>query len=337
LRNEPGGGAIPTYELTGLRAPKNQKFLSPSSRHLLWAGLQAVEHSGWRRETLTPDRTAVFAASGQAGLEPSFIFPGFKVAQDAQGVADWAAIGGPPSRLIDPYFSLRALANSGLALLAMDIGARGPTNNFVQSDTAGAQALDAAIGSLADGLCDVALCGTFESLVTPANELNYRRMGLISASGRMRPFDREADGLVLGEGGAALVLERRADAESRGAVILAGISVNDERPADFMVAAGHGVPRMDIEEATTIDPAVPCTAFKGATGYLGAATALVEVVLTIAALRRRVIPPVVGLSEPAEGIALRLVRGDAGMVPVVARCLSRSWMGERAAITVVAG
>ncbi len=323
--------------MTGLRAPKNQKFLSPASRHLLWAGLQALEQSGWRRETLTPDRTGVFAASGQAGLEPSFMFPGFNVARDADGVADWAAIGGPPSRLIDPYFSLRALANSGLALLAMDIGARGPTNNFVQSDTAGAQAVDAAIGSLAGGLCDVAVCGTFESLVTPANELNYRRMGLVSAGGRMRPFDREADGLVLGEGGAALVMERRVDAESRGAEILAGISVSDDRPPDFVVAAGHAVTRMDLEEAGGIGPALPCTAFKGATGYLGAATALVEVVLTIAALRRRVVPPVVGLSEPAEGIALQLMRGESELVPVVGRCLSRSWMGERAAITVVAG
>ncbi len=336
MRGEPGSGRVPPYELSGLRAPKNQKFLSPSSRHLLWAGLQALELSGWRRDTLTPDRTGVFTGSGQTGLEPSQMFSGFQVAQTAQGEADWAALGGPPSRLLDPYFPLRSLANSGLALLAMEIGARGPTNNFVQSDTAGVRAMESAMGALEDGLCDVAICGAFESLLTPANELNYRRMGLVSARGRIAPFDGEADGVVLGEGAAALVLERRVDAESRGACVLGRICEMAE--PDFVVAAGHGVPHMDSEEAVSLDPSVPCTAWKGATGYLGAATAMVEIVLAIAALRARLVPPVTGLCEPASGVGLRLVRGEVLPLPedraVSATCWSRTWMGERASIGV---
>ena len=306
---------------------------------MIWAGLRAVAESGWSREALAGDRTAVFTASGQPGLEPSQLFPGFKVAHTEDGLPDWAALGGPASRQLDPYFPLRALSNSGLALLAMELEARGPSNNFVQSDTAGVHALDAAIGALEDGLCDVAVCGAFDSLLTPANELNYRRMGLLSARGRLCPFDRHADGLVLGEGAAALVLERRSEAEARGATILATVTLHAAPPPDFIVAAGHGVPARDREEAQSIEPGVPCTAFKGATGYLGAATALVEVALAIAALRARHAPTVVGLSGPADGIGLRLVIREPWRLPkagpLSARCLSRSWHGETAAVTVV--
>ena len=340
LRAEPGFCPVPAYELSGLRAPKNQKFLSASARHLMWAGLQAVDRSGWRRETLMQDRTAVFTGSGQVGLEPAQMFPAFRAAQTSEGLPDWAAFGGAASRLLDPYFPLRALSNSGLALLAMELGARGPSNNFVQSDTAGVRAIDAAIGALEEGLCDVAICGAFDSLLTPANDLNFRRMELVSARGRMKPFDRAADGLVLGEGGAALVLERRRDAERRGAPILAGISLDESGPPDFIVAAGLGLPLTDREEARGIDRDTPCTAFKGATGYLGAATAVVEIALAISALRARVVPAVVGLCEPAEGIGLRLICGDSLPLPagrpVSARCWSRSWFGERAAVTVEA-
>ena len=337
----PGRVSVPPYELSGLRAPKNQKFLSPSARHLMWAGLQAMERSGWSRESLTPARTAIFAGSGQVGLEPSQIFPGFKVARTPEGLPDWAALGGPASRSLDAYFPLRALANSGLALLAMEIGARGPSNNFVQSDTAGVWAVDAAIGALQEGLCDVAICGAFDSLLTPANELNYRRMGLISTRGWMTPFDRDADGVVLSEGAAALVLERRTDADARGAESLAAISLDGASEPDFVVAAGHAVPELDREEAARIGARAFCTAFKGATGYCGAATALVEVALAIASLRARLVPAVAGLVDLADGIGLRLVRGEASSLPASvllrARCLSRSWLGERAEIAVDVG
>ena len=340
MKGGPCFGAVIPYELSGLvRVPKNQKFLSCSARHLMWAGLRALEQSGWTRETLPPERTAIFTGSGQVGLEPSQIFPGFRAAHTSEGHADWAALGGPASRLLDPFFPLRALSNSGLALLAMEVGARGPSNNFVQSDTAGAHALDAAIAGLQESLCDVALAGAFDSLPTPANELNYRRMGLVSPTGCLRPFDRAADGVVLGEAGVALVLERRVDAQARGALIRAGIALDDglTRP-DFIVAAGHGVSALDLQEAAHLDRTVPCTAFKGLTGYLGAATGLVEVALAIEALQARVVPAVVGLSQLATGVELNLIM-KAERLPgsrlVSARCLSRSWLGQTAAINVV--
>jgi 3-oxoacyl-[acyl-carrier-protein] synthase II len=160
-------------------------------------------------------------------------------------------------------------------------------------------------------------------------------MGLVSAGGRMRPFDRAADGVVLAEGAAAMVLERRADAEARGAPVLGAVALPSNARPDFAVAAGHAVPARDAEEAAELDPAVPVTAFKGATGYLGAATAIVEAVLTLAALRARVTPAIAGLADPIRDLNF-VCGGSRPSAASRARCFTRSWMGERAAVDLAA-
>lgn len=360
--------AVPRYELTGLRMAKNQKFLSAGARHLMWAGLRALEQSEWSSGAVPPERMAVFTGSGQVGLEPSLLFPGFDAVQTPDGEGDWAAVGGPASRSLDIYFPLRTLSNSGLALLAMEMGARGPSNNFVQSDTAAIMALESAIDALLANECDLAVCGTYENLLSPANFLNFREAGLLTEP-PIRPFDRDAGGTVIGEAGAALVLERKASARARGATILgeiAGVAtamddvdrmepvssgaavrstigrVLGECPPDFVVLSGVGVRDYDRVEAAAVASAlpttarVPCTAFKGSTGYLGGATALVEIALAIAALHTRQVPPVTGLVTPADGIGLDLViaqpRALSDDKPLNALCVSHSLLGQSAAV-----
>lgn len=358
--------SVPPYEITGLRSAKNQKFLAAGSRHLMWAALRALEQSGWTRDALPPERMAVFTASGQVGMEPSLMFPGFDASPTPEGEGDWAALGGLPARTLDIYFPLRTLSNSGLALLAMEMGARGPSNNFVQSDTASIVALEAAMDALIAGECDLAVCGAYENLLTPANYLNFRKAGLLTDSS-VCPFDCDASGTVLGEGGAAIVLERKATALARRAVILGEIAglaaaMNDEgrvepigsgravrssiRGAlgdavpDFVLLGGAATPGCDRAEAEAVQSVlpepVPCTAVKGATGYLGAATALVEIVIAAGALGARQVPPVIGLEKPADGISLDLVLSRPralshhGQLSVL--CLSHSLMGQSAAV-----
>ena len=360
--------AVPRYELSGVRNAKNQKFLNAGSRHLMWSALRALEQSGWSREAFAADRMAVFTGSGQVGMEPNLLFPGFKIVQTPEGEGDWAAVGGPAARALDIYFPLRTLSNSGLALLAMEMGARGPSNNYVQSDTAGVIALEAAMDALRAGECDLAVCGTYENLVSAANYLNFRRAGILTEP-PVRPFDREANGTVIGEAGAAIVLERKSSAAARGARILgevAGLAtamngedragpigsggavkaairgaLGDAKP-DLVVLGGAAVPSQDGAEAAAVEGAlgpgrIPCTAFKGATGYVGAATAVVEMVLALAALEAHQAPPVTGLQTPADGIALDLVRTrprdlNGHHQPLSALCLSHSLMGQSAAV-----
>jgi len=354
-----------------LRAPKNQKFMNPGARHLVHAAKQALVSSGMRLENLEPARTAVHVGSGRAGPEPSEFFRAFGVARTANGSPDWDQLGGRAARLVDPYFPLRTLSNSAAALLAMEICARGPSSNFAQSDVASALALDAACRDLMEGRCDVAVAGGCDCLVTPASYLAFEKRGLLSAKPpeeALRPFDQEADGLVLGEGAAALILERFSDARARSAPLLAEITsfaaqssacqsmelfaspnaassalrqaASGDRP-DFLLASGFGIPDADAREAAILSQAtdndLPVTAFKGLTGYLGAATAIVELTLGIIALNHQLIPPVAHHRQRQNGIIINIITRPVPLsshAPRSALFLSHSWSGQSAAIRV---
>ena len=364
-------GLVPTYTLQELRAPKNQKFMNPGARHLVHAAKQALAGARVNLENVGPSRVAVHVGSGRVGPEPCEFFRAFEIARTGEGAPDWDQLGGRASRLVDPYFPLRTLSNSGAALLAMEICARGPSSNFAQSDVASALALDAACRDLLDGRCDVAVAGGFDCLVTPASYLAFEKQGLLSAKPpeeALRPFDREADGLVLGEGGAALILERFSDARARSAPLLAEITgfatessastsrelfafsdslsgafrraVPGDQP-DFVVASGFGLPHADAREAAILSELagdqLPVTAFKGLTGYLGAATAMVELALGILALNHGSIPPVARHRQRQKGVTINVVTGPIPLksaAPRSALCLSHSWTGQAAAIRV---
>jgi 3-oxoacyl-[acyl-carrier-protein] synthase II len=367
-------GLVPAYDLKDLRAPKNQKFMNAGARHLVQAAQRALEGASFGMEAPQPSRVAVHVGSGRVGPEPSEFFRAFEVARDPDGSPDWDQLGGRASRLVDPYFPLRTLSNSGAALLAMEICARGPSSNFVQSDLASALALNAAFWDLKERRCDLAIAGGFDCLATPASYLAFEKRGLLSRrrpDEALRPFDREADGLVLGEGAAVLVLERLSDARKRSAPVLAeiggvttavsashlmqpfpdsgAISASVRRaatgdPFDFVVASGFGVPDADYKEAAILTDLVgnqiPVTAFKGLTSYLGAATALVEIALGVMALNKRCIPPVARHRQPAEGVGINLVSQPIALEEnkaCSALFLSNSWTGQSAAVYLKAG
>jgi 3-oxoacyl-[acyl-carrier-protein] synthase II len=238
---------------------------------------------------------------------------------------------------------LRSLANAGVGLISPEIGARGPSNNFVQSDTASALAIEAACDDLAAGRCDLAVAVGYDSLVGVSTYLAFEREGLLSPSPpeeACRPFDRRRDGVALGEGAGALVLERREDAERRGAPMvgeIAGVDnaldiSNSLEPfeldpfirmirsqaellggVDMVIAHGLGTRAADCREGKLLsqvfDRSVPVTALKGSTGYLGAATGVVETGLGLLSLRERLVPAITRCSKPDEEIPLDLVTG----------------------------
>ncbi|HEY6361085.1 MAG TPA: beta-ketoacyl synthase N-terminal-like domain-containing protein, partial [Vicinamibacterales bacterium] len=288
-----------------------------------------------------PRRVAIYTGSGQTGLEPSEFFGAMELAETGDERLTYKKLGGRAARLIDRYWSLRTLSNAGLGLLAAEFSARGPCNNFVQADTASAQALAAGYFDLLEGRCDVVLAGGYDCLLTPSNYLAYERAGLLSSSEPCRahrPFDRARDGIVLGEGAAFVVLERRSGAEARGATILAellGVGLAqgiEDRPSptiarqaaclaigdaanglhpDMVIAHGIGTRDDDAREAAMLADLgfdrTPITAIKGFTGYLGATTAVAELCIGILAARRHAVPPVARLETPDEGCPLDLV------------------------------
>ena len=362
---------VPAFDLASrLRFPKNEKFMGRSVRFGLLAALDAVAASAIDFALLDAYRVGIHVGSGQTGLETAEFFGALDVAGEDD--PNYRNMGGRAARMIDRYWSLRTLSNAGLGLLSMELGAKGSSANFVQGDTASSQAIIAGCQDLAEGRCDVVLAGGYDSLLTASTCLAYARAGLLSAAGPEtagRPFDRARDGLVLGEGAGFLVLERHEDARRRGAPILGALvgfgssmeageappkasarsftaavgEATSRQGPDFVMAHGIGTVDADEREAGLLQAQmgspVAVTAVKGATGYLGAATGAVEIILALLAARHRAVPPIAHLAEPDEGVTLDLVRGTArraAQANPAGLCLSWSWTGQLTAVLVAA-
>jgi 3-oxoacyl-[acyl-carrier-protein] synthase II len=219
--------------------------------------------------------------------------------------------------------------------IAADLHLTGPCLAYGTACAAGNYALGAAANLLRRDEADVVLAGGVEPFSRIAMT-GFSRSRAMSTGGVCRPFDTRRDGMLLGEGAAMFVLEREGDARARGARILAvvgalGLACDAHHPTaprpdgegvidafrdalatqdltpddvDWVCAHGTGTLLSDTAEALAIQvvfgarqPAV--SGLKGAFGHaMGAATAI-EAAVCVAALRRQIIPPTVGLTEPA--------------------------------------
>jgi 3-oxoacyl-[acyl-carrier-protein] synthase II len=362
--------AVPDFELEpSLRFPKNFKFMSRAVQFAMRAAREAIDQSGLDTGKMDATRVGIQVGSGQTGVEYDHFFPSLIMAWDAGREMDYKYLGGLPSHLIDRYICLRTLANGGLALLSTEFGIRGPNGNFTQKDTASALALNAAYLDLLEGRCDVSVAGGYDSLATAGNFLAYEQAGLLSHADpaeAYRPFDAQADGLVLSEGAGFLVLERWEHAEARGATVLgefsgasAGMSTmqhwrpacapdalcraahqaTQDQPPDFVVAAGLGTALEDRAEATALDSIVgnraPVTALKSLTGYMGAGTAAVELGLGLLCARQAFVPAIARHRQAHADCGLDLVTGSPRPLKEGATLglfVSCSWGGEVTAI-----
>jgi 3-oxoacyl-(acyl-carrier-protein) synthase len=291
-----------------LRNPRNAKFCGQPVRLAMKAASEAVASVGESWTNFDASRIALHLGSGETGLEHEEYYGGLAVAWDGREPGNYKYLGARASRLIDPYFSLRTLANAGAGMLSMQFGIHGPSSNFVQGELAGVQALQASINDLSDHRCDVALTGAYDSLCVNAAWLAYEAAGLL-------------DVLSLAEGAAFVVLERKEDAVARGAQILGAIEAAecltgdpelDRVGADFIIARNIGIPNQDEQEAgwiaSWVGSEIPLTSLKNSTGYLGAATALAELVLGLVVSRTGCLPPARS-REPYADRGLGIVTG----------------------------
>jgi 3-oxoacyl-(acyl-carrier-protein) synthase len=359
---------VAEFELEScLRFPKNHKFMGRAVQLAMRAAREAVDQSGIDPRKMDGSRVGIHVGSGQTGVEYDHFFPSLIMAWDGGREMDYKYLGGLPSHLIDRYICLRTLANGGLALLSTEFGIRGPNGNFTQKDTASAQAVQAAYLDLLEERCDVSVAGGYDSLTTTGNFLAYEQAGLLShtePAEAYRPFDMRADGVVLGEGAGFLVMERWEHAVERGATILgelsgAGSAMGSSeqwRPAwtaetfaqaarqalggdapDFVVACGMGTAEEDRAEAAAlagiISSGTPVTALKACTGYMGAATAAVELGLGLLCARQGLVPPIARhtLSDGALEL-VRLAPRQLEQTEPLGLFLSCSWGGAVAAL-----
>jgi 3-oxoacyl-[acyl-carrier-protein] synthase II len=220
------------------------------------------------------------------------------------------------------------------------------------------------------GECDRVVAGAIESPISRLTLVGFERMGALAREGCF-PFDRDRQGLVLGEGAALLVLETAAAARSRGAAVygqILGVGLTADghhvsapdpaqvgsrsaigqslqrsglRPEQIGYVHAHGTSTVlnDRHEAgllRSLFPAgVPTSSTKGVTGHTLGAAGAIGVALTLLALRDRVLPPCTGLCNPAfAGDWIREARTVDPAHLQAALCLSFGFGGQNGAIAL---
>lgn len=251
-------------------------------------------------------------------------------------------------RRVSPFLVPMMMANASGAAISMRYGLRGPNETICTACAAATHALGYAARLIAMGRCDAIVSGGSEAAATPSSLAGFSNMTALSTVGKSRPFDRERDGFVMGEGAAIFVLEEWEHAVARGAVILGEIlgaasnadahhitapapggvgaidcmqmAIDDAglRPEQITYVNAHGTstPRNDEAEAAAIravfgadQPAV--TSIKGVTGHaLGAAGAL-EAASVLLSMRHGSIPPTAGTTSLDDDVAIDVVIGAA--------------------------
>jgi 3-oxoacyl-[acyl-carrier-protein] synthase-1 len=307
------------------------------------------------------DRSGVFAGSGGATFRSTYEF--FPLLQQSGG--DMAAFGSELEVTVDPMWLLRQLPNNVVCHVGIRHGFRGTNACITNQCVGGAMAVAEAAAALKAGEADRAVAVGHDAPIEPETVFHYYNLGLL-APDSLRPFDRARSGTVFGEGAGAVVLETASETVARGGSVLgelmgsgcvteakgivelradgdglaraikialedAGISPYE---VGMVVAHGNGNSASDSSEALALklvfegEPP-PVTAFKWAFGHTLAASATIDLVMTLKALNEQVVPGISTLNEvdpalrplsvssrpqrPRSKIALLCSRGFGGM------------------------
>ena len=250
---------------------------------------------------------------------------------------------------------------------ANQIGTKGPLLAPMAACATGIWAIAQAVEIIETGKCQQVIVGAIESPITPLTLAGFRKMGALAKTGAY-PFDRNREGLVLGEGAAVLVIESVDSARQRSAKIYGNIRgfslTNDayhanspdlsgktalsaitqclERSSlspediDYIHAHGTGTQLNDQHEANLIQQIfphrVPVSSTKGATGHTLGASGALGVAFCLMALESQIVPPCVGLKETEFDLDLVRLARQSQVQNVL--CLNFGFGGQNAALAI---
>ena len=265
--------------------------------------------------------------------------------------------GGP--RKISPFFIPAAIVNLAAGHVSIRYGAKGPNEATATACTTSAHAIGDAYKIIQRCDADVMIAGGSEAAITPMGVGGFAAMRALSTRNdspetASRPWDRERDGFVIGEGAGILVLEELDSAQKRGAKILSEIigygmsadayhitqpaeegeggwrvmttAIHDAKlsPSDIDYVNAHGtstpigdmLETMAIKRAFGADTKIPVSSTKSMTGHLLGGAGGLEAGITILALRDQVLPPTINLTNPDPQCDLDYVPNVARKAPL---------------------
>ncbi|GAC32875.1 beta-ketoacyl-ACP synthase II [Paraglaciecola polaris] len=330
-------GEVKDFNVEDYIAKKETKKMDKFIQFGIAAGKQALADSGLAITEKNAARVGVAIGSGIGGL--SLIEENHT-----------KLLNSGPKR-ISPFFVPATITNMISGFLSIMEGLKGPNLNIVTACTTGVHNIGVAARIIAYGDADAMLAGGAEASICPlglggfaaARALSTRNDAPEIAS---RPWDKDRDGFVMGEGAGVVMLEEYESAKARGAKIYAELvgfgmsgdayhmtsppengegaaaamqnALNDAsinaRQVGYINAHGTSTPAGDIAEVAAVKSIfqgyakkVPVSSTKSMTGHLLGAAGAVEAIFTILALRDQVAPPTINLDNPGEGCDLDFV------------------------------
>jgi len=317
--------------------PKDSRKMDPFIQYGMVAGIQAMEDSGFEVTEENADRIGCAIGSGIGGIGL------------IEKATELVRTGGP--RKISPFFVPGSIINMIAGNLSVKYGLRGPQLAIVTACTSGTHNIGLGARLIALGDADAMLVGGAEMATTPvgvggfaaARALSKRNDDPQAAS---RPWDKDRDGFVLGDGAGVIVLEEYEAARARGAKIYAEVlgfgmsgdafhmtlppadgrgaaaamrnAVNDAGVATDKInyinahgtstPAGDGAESLAVETVMGVDAAqVAVSSTKSMIGHLLGAAGAVEAIFSILAIRDQVAPPTINLDNPSDDCRLNYV------------------------------
>ena len=322
---------------------KDQKKMDRFVHMAMVAGTQAVEDSGWVPQTEDDHcATGVMIGSGIGGLET--IYEASLLVH--QGKA----------RRLSPFFIPSALINLASGHLSIKYGFKGPNHAVVTACASGVHAIGDAARLIMWGDADVMVAGGAEATVCELGIAGFCASRALSTGFNdrpamaSRPWDKDRDGFVMGEGAGVVVLEEYEHALRRGAKIYAEIGgygmsgdayhitapaeghdgafrsmknamkTGGVRPEDIQYVNAHGTstPLGDDLELEAVErlfgdaaKGLAMSSTKSATGHLLGAAGAIEAIFSILAIRDNVAPPTLNLDEPSRDSVIDRVANQA--------------------------
>lgn len=368
-------GFVPRKELKNGRLVR---LLRPGEDFGYLAAGMAVHNAGLAEQGLEPERSGIAIGCRKEGPRVENLFPAIKASLNDQGEMDHARFVEEGIKLIPPQTIVEGLPNGCMYYIAHEFLLQGVNYNFLCLGSGATMALGESMRAIRRHEADLMLAGGYDSWVNWVYLAQLSNQRLLSRRNddpqhAHRPFSRDRDGSVAGEGAGLMVLERLEAARKRGARMIGELygyaaatgTRHDDEPAcarvladcirralvdancapaeiDFVHMTGDATPAGDRIESQAVRAvlgertgSVPVTTLKSATGHLGNASGAVELAVMLECMRRRVLLPIVNLTDPDPELGLDFVTTvREGVSLKTGLMLSRGWPSHYTALVI---
>jgi len=319
------GAEVKNFNPTDYIDPASARHTDRFAQFALAASLQAIQSAGLKIDESNRYDAGILVGSGVGGLD--------SVTQQLQTLNTRG-----PTR-VSPYLVPMMIADAASAQVSIKTGIRGPNFSLISACATGTDVIGIAYKMIKWGEVKAMIVGGADAAVTPIGLAGFAQAGALSKNSdpqkASRPFDKERDGFVVGEGGASLILESLDYARARGANILAEIvgygatsdafhvtaplesgeaaakaielalAEVDRDQVGYINAHGTSTPLNDASETRAIKKAfgdkaykIPVSSVKSMLGHMMGAAGTIEAITCCQVINKGMIPPTINLEHP---------------------------------------